>query len=60
VVDRLNAQFAKALAAPDLAEIIRTQGYDTWTLNPDAFLAFIRDDHAKWGKVVRDAGLKPE
>jgi len=60
VVDQLNAQFVKALAAPELAEVLRTQGYDSWTLDPDAFLAFIRDDHAKWGKVVKDAGLKPE
>jgi tripartite-type tricarboxylate transporter receptor subunit TctC len=31
-----------------------------WTLDPPAFLAFIRDDNDKWGKVVKDAGLKPE
>ncbi|MGD9883212.1 MAG: Bug family tripartite tricarboxylate transporter substrate binding protein [Reyranella sp.] len=60
VVDQLNTQFAKALAAPELAEVLRTQGYNSWTLDPDALLIFIRDDHAKWGKVVRDARLKPE
>lgn len=59
-VDRLNSELRKAIAAPELAEVLRAQGYDAWTLDPDAFVAFIRDDHAKWGKVVKDAGLKPE
>jgi tripartite-type tricarboxylate transporter receptor subunit TctC len=59
-VDRLNGEFRKALGSPDLAQVMRTQGYDVWTLDPPAFLAFMRDDNAKWGKVVKDAGLKPE
>lgn len=60
IVDRLNSELRKAIAAPELAEVLRAQGYDAWTLDPDAFVTFIRDDHAKWGKVVKDAGLKPE
>ena len=60
IVDRLNGEFRKALGSPELSQVMKTQGYDVWTLDPAAFLAFIRDDHAKWGKVVKDAGLKPE
>ncbi|HTE37553.1 MAG TPA: tripartite tricarboxylate transporter substrate binding protein [Reyranella sp.] len=60
VVDRLNGAFRKALNSPDLSQVMKAQGYDVWTLDPAAFLAFIRDDHDKWGKVVKDAGLKPE
>jgi tripartite-type tricarboxylate transporter receptor subunit TctC len=60
VVDRLNGAFREALKSPDLSQVMKTQGYDVWTLDPAAFLSFIRDDHAKWGKVVKDAGLKPE
>ena len=60
VVDRLNGELRKALNSPDLSQVMKAQGYDVWTLDPAAFLSFIRDDHAKWGKVVKDAGLKPE
>lgn len=60
IVERLNAEIQKALASPELARVLRTQGYDAWTLDPAAFVAFMRDDHAKWGKVVKAAGIKPE
>lgn len=26
---------------------------------PEAFAAYIRSEHAKWGKVIRDVGIKP-
>jgi tripartite-type tricarboxylate transporter receptor subunit TctC len=60
VVNHLNAALRKAISAPELAELLRAQCYDAWTLDPDAFIAFIRDDHEKWGKVVRAADIKPE
>jgi tripartite-type tricarboxylate transporter receptor subunit TctC len=59
-VDRLNAELRKAINSQGLAEVLRAQCYDAWTLDPDAFLAFIRDDHDKWGKVVKAAGIKAE
>ena len=55
-IDRLNSEFRKALNSPDLSQVMKTQGYDVWTVDPAAFLAFIRDDGAKWGKVVKDVG----
>ncbi len=60
IVERLNTDIRKALASPELSQVMRAQGYDAWTLDPAAFLAFIRDDHAKWGKVVKSANIKPE
>ncbi len=55
IIERLNADFRKALASPELSQVMRAQGYDAWTLDPAAFLAFIRDDHAKWGSGVAPA-----
>ena len=60
VVDRLHAELVKALATPEVSERIRAQAYDTWTLSPEEFAAFLRTDHAKWGKVVKLAGAKAE
>ena len=60
VVDRLHAELVKALGTPEVSERIRAQAYDTWTLAPEEFAAFLRTDHAKWGKVVKLAGAKAE
>ena len=60
VVERLHAELVRALASADVAERIRAQAYDPWTLEPEAFAAFLRTDHAKWGKVVRLSGAKAE
>ena len=38
---------------------MKTQGYDVWTLDPAAFLTFIRDDQRQVGQGREDAGLKP-
>jgi len=60
IVDRLHAELVKALGTPEVSERIRAQAYDTWTLSPEEFTAFLRTDHAKWGKVVKLAGAKAE
>jgi len=60
IIDRLNAELVKALRTPEVSERIRQQAYDTWTLTPDEFTAFLRTDHAKWGQVVKLSGYKPD
>ena len=60
IVERLNAELVKALRTPEVGERIRAQAYDPWTLTPDEFAAFLRTDHAKWGKVVRLSGAKAD
>lgn len=60
IVDRLNAELVKALKTPEVAERIRVQAYDVWTLPSEEFAAFLRTDHARWGKVVKFAGAKAD
>jgi tripartite-type tricarboxylate transporter receptor subunit TctC len=60
IVDRLNAEIRKVLGSPELSQVLKAQGYDAWTLDPASFASFMRDDRAKWGKVVEAAGIKPE
>jgi hypothetical protein len=33
---------------------------DAGILNPDAFAEFIRTEYARWGKVIREAGIRME
>ncbi|CAM9766707.1 unnamed protein product [Phaeothamnion confervicola] len=60
IVERLNAELVKALHTPEVGDRIRAQAYDTWTLSPDEFTAFLRTDYTKWGKVVKLSGAKAD
>jgi tripartite-type tricarboxylate transporter receptor subunit TctC len=60
VVDRLNAEIARALAASDLQQRLASQGAETLAGSPDEFAAYLKAEIAKWGKVVRDAGIRPD
>ncbi len=58
IVDRLYQETLKAVRSPELQEAIRAMAYETWTLPPAEFKTFLRNDHAKWGKVVKLSGAK--
>ena len=60
VVAKLDADFAKVLNMPDIREKLTAQGADIRNNNPDAFSAFLRDETARWAKVVAAAGVKLE
>jgi len=59
VVQKLHAEFLKAMSNPDVVKTLTSQGLDIFTLRtPDEFVQLIAADTAKYGKVVRDAGVK--
>jgi tripartite-type tricarboxylate transporter receptor subunit TctC len=60
VVSRLNAELRKALALADVKAAFARQGIEPADSSPGEFASFVRDEHAKWGKVIRDAGIKAQ
>jgi len=60
VVDKLSADANRALADPDVRSRMQALGADPSGNTPEEFARFIRDDQAKWGKLMREAGIKPE
>jgi len=58
VVARLNAEFNKALKQPELAKRLADEGADPAGGTPEQFAALIKDEIPRWGKVVKDAGVK--
>jgi tripartite-type tricarboxylate transporter receptor subunit TctC len=56
VVQRLNSEIAKALKDPEVQNSFRTGGVDAVWMGPQELNAFMRAEHEKWGKVVRDTG----
>lgn len=60
VVKRLHAEVVKILAQPDVKERVTTLGFDVIASSPTEFAAQIRQEVAKWGQVVKQAGIKVE
>jgi tripartite-type tricarboxylate transporter receptor subunit TctC len=60
IVDRLNAEFNKALQSKELGVKYQEQGARVLTGTPEDFAKLIRDDRARWGKIVKDSGARVE
>ncbi len=60
IVDRLNAESVKAMAAPDMRERLVGLGGEPSALSPAETAAFLRNESAQWGKVIRERGIKGE
>ena len=53
VVDRLHDEVAKALASPEVKERFLKLGADAWTLKPEQFDAYIKEEFTTLGAVMR-------
>ena len=60
IVERLNAELVRIMRAPDLQERFAATGTEPRTSTPEEFGEYIRQEMAKWAKVVREAGLKAD
>jgi len=60
IVARLNQELVKAMHSPEMKAPLAASGTDPVTNTPEEFAAYIRQEIAKWGKVIKDAGIKPQ
>jgi tripartite-type tricarboxylate transporter receptor subunit TctC len=60
IVTRLNQELVRVLRQPEAKAWFAAQGADIVGDEPEAFAAVVRADHARWGKVIREAGLAAE
>ena len=58
IVDRVAADFARVLATPEVRKRLSDIGLETIGSNPAEFAATVQKDYEKWGRVIRDAGIK--
>jgi tripartite-type tricarboxylate transporter receptor subunit TctC len=57
---RIHAELVKMLTQPDVKATFAAQGMDVVASSQDDFAAYIRGETAKWTKVVKAIGIKPE
>ncbi len=60
IVNRIDADMQKALAMPDVKDALAKQGMTELTSSPAELRALMASDFARWGEVVKAAGIKAE
>jgi tripartite-type tricarboxylate transporter receptor subunit TctC len=59
-IARLNAQVQQALAAPAVKQLLSDAGGEVLPGTPEQFGALLQAERARYEKVIRDAGIKPD
>jgi tripartite-type tricarboxylate transporter receptor subunit TctC len=60
ITARLNAETRKALNAPDVLPKLNQNGMAVIGGSPDDFRALIEDGIARYGAIIKAAGIQPE
>jgi tripartite-type tricarboxylate transporter receptor subunit TctC len=60
VIDALHGQLVRAYNAPDVKSQVVATGSYVAADTPQEFADFIRAEHEKWGRIIREAKIKPE
>jgi tripartite-type tricarboxylate transporter receptor subunit TctC len=58
IIKKLNAGLNQVLRQPDIVAHLKQLNVDFKENTPDEFRAFVAEEADKWGKVVREAGIK--
>ncbi len=60
VIDKLNAELARILRAPENQERLAAMGLEIIASSPDEFRKAIASEIARWAKVVKAANIRSE
>jgi tripartite-type tricarboxylate transporter receptor subunit TctC len=60
VIDRLNAEFARAVDSPKARETFSINAAEAMKSAPDALHRALEQDVSAWGEVVKATGVKPQ
>ena len=58
IVDKLNAEIARALADPDIRRRAIAAGTEPLVDSPEEFAALIREETKKWAEVIKQGGIR--
>ncbi len=60
VIDLLHREIVKIVQMPDVKERFAALGFDPIANTPAEFVAQMRAEITKWGRVIKDAGIRAE
>jgi tripartite-type tricarboxylate transporter receptor subunit TctC len=59
-VDKLNQALVKIVSTADMRQRLAALGAEPVTLSPEQFALTVRKEIAKWAKVIKDSGARPD
>jgi tripartite-type tricarboxylate transporter receptor subunit TctC len=60
IVARLNGELVKVLRAPDVKEQMAALGAEPGGDTPEEFGAFVKAESMRWGKIIKEKGIRLE
>ena len=60
VVSKLNSEIVQAVTQPAVRDQLIKMGFEIVANTPEQYATFLREENVKWGKVVKDLGLRAE
>jgi tripartite-type tricarboxylate transporter receptor subunit TctC len=60
IVARLNMEIVRIVRSPEVRELFLKQGAEAFATSPEEFTRIVERDVAKWAKVVKVSGAKPD
>jgi tripartite-type tricarboxylate transporter receptor subunit TctC len=60
IIARLNAEVLRVLQQADVQQRLHAMGFTLSSFSAEQFTRFIRAEHEKWSKVIRDADIKAD
>jgi len=60
IINKLNAEINRALQAPGMIDRLGKLGSEPMSMTPERYDSFMRQEYDALGKVMRDAGAKPQ
>ncbi len=60
IISRLNTEIVQSVTQPNISAQLVKMGFEIVANTPEQYAVFLREENAKWGKVVRDLGLRAE
>ena len=60
IVARLSEEVRRVLALPEVRAALVAQGVEAAGNSPEQYAVFLREEHAKWGRVIAEAGIRAE
>jgi tripartite-type tricarboxylate transporter receptor subunit TctC len=60
IIMKLNAEMTRVTALPDVKQQLAAQSIDAMSGTPEQFSVYIRDEIAKWAKVIKTSGARAE
>jgi tripartite-type tricarboxylate transporter receptor subunit TctC len=60
IVNKVSSDVQRALKEPDIAQPFGTQGMEPHPTSPQGLASYVREDTARWSKIVKERNLKVE